>query len=153
MNNQFNNVDLKQKHDKPFIKSIELVKTIDEYPDLSFLEQDYNDVTNKKEREKYLEQDKTRLEEYNNGSWWMMYIYAKTRILIPLNLLGYAGNNIEYSYQMVEIRSGGLGGIDSDIDDSELKHELENQKHELIKILNLLNVDIPKDIEIKEVNE
>lgn len=145
MTNQFSYTEKKSDNKKPFVDSIRVIRQYDQYPDLSYLEQDYNDVTDIKEREKYLQQDKERLESYYNDNWFMMGIYAKTTIHIPLGLIGYSMTN---DFLMIQIKSGGIWGIESDSDDDYIKSEIDSQIEEIKKILKVLNVEISDNLEI-----
>lgn len=76
----------------------------DESPDLSFLEQDYNEEL-PRDRAKYLEQDRLRIAAYNRGDWHMTGIRARADILIP------AGGN---AFAMYTLTSPGVWGVESD---------------------------------------
>lgn len=62
----------------PQVTTVEFVRgeSTDENPDLSFLKQEYNDVTDERERAKYLEQDRVRLAAYNAGDWFMRGLWV-----------------------------------------------------------------------------
>ena len=91
--------------------------TPDEYPDLSYLEQDYSDVADEAERAKYREQDRLRLEAYNRGDWACIGIRAQATIAIKRN-----GYTTTYT-----LKSPGLWGIESDADESYLREVFENE--------------------------
>lgn len=76
----------------------------DDSPDLSYLEQDYNDVEDAAERVKYREQDRARLDAYRRDEWRMIGIRAKATIWIDRP--GYRTN--------YTLESPGLWGIESD---------------------------------------
>lgn len=67
---------------------IHVYTTYDEDPDLSYLEQDYDDCT-PKEQAKYQKQDRERLEAYRRGDWCMLgvccdiSIKTKTNWVVP----------------------------------------------------------------------
>jgi hypothetical protein len=63
---------------------IEVRHVVDDMPDLSYLDGDYSDCT-RKERIKYQERDKERLEAYNRGDWHMMGVTVDVRIKTPAN--------------------------------------------------------------------
>ena len=59
----------------------------DEYPDVSYLEQDYStdkSIT-KKEAAKYRAQDQKRLDAYNRGDWYMGFVGCEIRAATPTN--------------------------------------------------------------------
>ncbi len=76
----------------------------DSYPDLSYLEQDYKDVVDEAEREKYKAQNAERLAAYNRGEWHMIGIRAKATVWVERV-------NYRTSY---ELESPGIWGIESD---------------------------------------
>ncbi|HJX79187.1 hypothetical protein [Glutamicibacter sp.] len=132
--------DLKKIYKKPYIHAIKLVHEIDQYPDISYLQQSYDDVKDPIERQKYLDQDKQRLNDANNGYWWMIGVYAQTEILVPID-----GTN---SCQLIPLKSGGLWGIESD-SGSDYIQDIEKQEIDQLKDLcKKLHVRIPKDIMI-----
>ena len=141
------NTELKADHDKPFIQEIVIKHLVDEYPDLSYLEQEYKDCT-PKENKKYQARDKARLDAFNNGDWYAMGIRAEADILVPLELLGYVG--AKRNYQIVSVNSGGLWGIESDSDKQYIKDEEASQIEELKKLLKVLNVEVDTNVPIKE---
>ena len=130
--------ELKNKVNTPLksnirIEKITVEREIDGNPDLSYLEQDYSDVKNEKEKQKYLEQDKKRLAEYNNDSWSMLGITAKAEVSYDI---GQGSRRIE------RFTSGGLWGIESDSDEKYLI-EVENEQLENLKEhLRQFNVNV-----------
>lgn len=76
----------------------------DNSPDLSHLEQSYDDVADPAERAKYRQQDLARLVAYRRGDWHMIGIRAKAQILVQRNGFG----------TWYEMESAGLWGIESD---------------------------------------
>ena len=59
----------------------------DEYPDISYLEQDYStdkSIT-KKEAAKYRAQDQKRLDAYNRGDWYMGFVGCEISATTPTN--------------------------------------------------------------------
>ena len=121
---------------KPFCTEIKIKIMIDDNPDLSYLSQDYHEIEDIIEREKYLSQDKKRLENYDN-SWNTIGIKAYTMIYLPI------GNN---SFKLQEIDSGGLWGIESDSEKEYIQEIKNEQINELKGYLQMLNVDIPDNV-------
>lgn len=81
----------------------------DEHPDISHLEQDYADVVDEAEREKYRAADRARLEAYNNGDWHMRGLFVRACISVPI------GGG---SFCMFHLDSPGLWGVESDCGDA-----------------------------------
>ena len=121
---------------KPFCIEIRTKTMIDDNPDLSYLSQDYHEIEDIDEREKYRNQDIVRLENYNN-SWNTIGIKAYTMIYLPI------GNN---SFKLQEIDSGGLWGIESDSEKEYIQEIKNEQIDELKGYLKMLNVDIPDNV-------
>lgn len=143
--NEYNNIDsktLKPIHEgRPFIKNIG-VKTIEDNDiDISYLQQDYNDVEDIKERERYIQEDKDRLEKLYNGYWSFIGIRAFAIVYIPIH------NN---SFNMQTISSSGLWGIESDSDKDYIESIKHGQIDELKGYLKLFNIDIPDNVEVIE---
>jgi hypothetical protein len=130
--------DTKTKHDKPYIENIRIRHVVDENPELSYLEQEYKDCT-PEENEKYKKQDKERLDNYGT-TWYQMGIYVEADILVP------KGDNV---VQIIPIKSGGLWGIDSDNDPEEFEHIEAEEIRDIKDTLAQLNIEVPKDVEIK----
>src|SRR5215217_4394240 len=132
---KYNYRDIEEiKKDTPYISEI-IVEFIQESnPDLSFLEQDYNDVEDEQERQKYVEEDKKILEDYNNQQWYMMGIMAKA--CIKMDYIGYPSN---YTQHIGELHSGGIWGISS-LDNNLINEEKERQIKELKKIIKKMNI-------------
>lgn len=86
-------------------------ETVDESPDLSYLEMSHDDVLNPTERAKYRRQDLVRLAAYRNGDWYMVAIRAVATIWIQR-----AGYQTNYT-----LKSPGLWGIESDSEESYLE--------------------------------
>lgn len=145
METKYFNIDskkLKPIHEgRPFITNIE-VKTIEDNDyDISYLTQSYDDVEDINEREKYINQDKERLDKFRCGEWYYIGIRAIAIVYIPIH------NN---SYNMQTITSSGLYGIESDSDKDYIQSVKHKQVDELKEYLKLLNIDIPNDVEIIE---
>ncbi len=89
----------------------------DSYPDLSYLEQDYKDVVDEAEREKYKAQNAERLAAYNRGEWHMIGIRAVAIVWVERV-------NYRTSY---EITSPGIWGIESDSGEEYLRDTFDNE--------------------------
>jgi len=128
------------------IEKICIKRMYDDNPDLSFLEskvkngiidsccftqEDYN--KNPEEIEKYIKQDRERLENYGR-TWGMIGIQAEATVSYPME---------NGSRRLEFFTSGGLWGIEDDCNGSYLeeveKEELQNLKEHLQKF------DIPID--------
>lgn len=97
---------------------------VEDDSDLSFLEQDYADVEDAKERKRYLAQDRKRLAAYERGDWHMTGIRVVAHVLVPI------GGG---SFRMFDIASAGLWGVESDADESYLAEIEAEEKSELIR--------------------
>lgn len=103
----------------------------DECPDLSFLEQTYEDCT-PEERRKYQKQDRERLKAYQNGEWYMMGVCCDISVTTKTN----------WAVPTVIGRSS-IWGVESDSGDylmelaeeqiAEAKGDLANLKEALCK--------------------
>ena len=130
---------------KPILDSIDIVRKIDDTPDLSYLETEVDNdgkivsscrYTNddmvtygKKKVLQWIENDRERLNNYG-VTWHTVGIYATAEIKIPMG-----------SYFSVQtIRSGGLWSIESDSKEDYLQSVEEGEKENLIEILKSLNV-------------
>lgn len=96
---------------------------VDYDADLSYLEQDYNDVP-ADEAAKYREQDRERLEAYQRGEWWCVGIDACAVVVV---------NHVRQT-----ITSGGLWGIESDSGEDYLREVAEEELSSLADILREL---------------
>lgn len=94
------------------VKRIYVEQVPDYEPDLSYLEQDYNDPSiPAEEAERYREQDRERLEAYNRGEWYCIGIRAVAEIEIP--------SDVEGGWWLRDkIASPGIWGTESDSDES-----------------------------------
>lgn len=90
---------------KPTIDSIKIVVTIDEYPDLSYLDQFEN--SQDPEECKYYERDQERKRQYNDGYWNCIAIQAQATIQIEQT------NITPKCWTLHTITSPGLWGIES----------------------------------------
>ena len=115
------------------IDKITVKRETDDNPDLSFLKQDYAEVKNEKERQKYLKQDEDRLVAYDRGDWYMIGIVAEAEVSYPIDAQG--NRRIEW------FKSGGLWGIESDSDEKYIKEVEEEQSDDLKAHLEVFNVD------------
>lgn len=77
---------------------------VDESADLSYLEQDYADVTDPAQRAEYRHQDAERIRSYNRGNWHMVGVRAVAHITVT------RGNHST----LYTLESAGLWGIESD---------------------------------------
>lgn len=104
MPDQFRNIDAPSA---PQTVTVEFVngETADEYPDLSFLEQSYNDIEDDEEREANQKADEERLADYNRGMWHMRGLWVEARIRVPVG---------QGSFTHYTMRSPGLWGVESD---------------------------------------
>lgn len=112
---QFRRLDSDDK-----VLGIEIVTTQDEFPDLSWLEQDYKEETPEM-REEYKRRDRERLAAYRDGEWHMTYIRAEAEVVV--------------SGTLQRISSGGLAGVESDSDRDYLHDTEKEQYDELAEIL------------------
>ena len=77
--------------------------------DTSWLTQDYADVADPEERQRYKDQDAARLKAYRAGDWHFIGIRAKALIRVDR----YSGKTLNYTV-FHEMTSPGLWGIESD---------------------------------------
>jgi hypothetical protein len=144
------------------VVKIEVKRIVDEDPDLSFLETtpeghygiDGSDWVHVSEDDKQVvinkygsiwnacvecaKQDKERLDAYNRGDWEMIGIRAMATIHIPVN----------NAVKIQTINSGGLFGIASDSDDSDIQEIGIDQIDEVKNYLRILCVAGVDDCEI-----
>ena len=114
-----------------YASEIRYVDVEDDSPDLSYLTQDYNEVGDEEERQRYLVQDRARLASYGR-SWWMIGIQAKVCIYIPLGSRTIAQT----------IASPCLWGIESDSDEAHFDDAFAQEKETLLSMLSALNVRV-----------
>lgn len=124
--------------------------TIDEYPDLSFLEHEYDERAHKiiksvaysnedvknlgwAEVKKYLKQDADRLRRYGND-WYMLGIRASVVLEIPY------GNDKTYILQ--KITSPGLWGIESNSDESYKDETYQGECNILADMLETMGIKV-----------
>lgn len=103
----------------------------DESPDLSWLDADsgrYTDVEDVEERERYEREDAARLQAFYDGGWHMKGCWAEAKVLV--------GGVTQ------TIRSGGLWGIESDAEDGYAREVEDDERHELLKILESLGFNV-----------
>lgn len=127
------------------IDEIKIVQAYDDDPDLSYLEQDYNDPSiPPEEAAKYQQQDAERLETYG-ALWYMTGIYAQASIIRI-----YPTGGHQY---VADARSGGLWGVESDSDPEYFQSIAQEQLAELRDILTDMGIDPAEiDAKIKEVD-
>ena len=117
------------------ILKIVIRREFDEYPDLSYLTQSYEEPSiSPEEAQKYREQDKVRMAKYGD-TWWMLGIFAEAHL------------EINGTHQV--IRTPGLWGIESDSDEDYMMEvgaiENDNLKDLLMEI-NLTEAQIDESI-------
>jgi hypothetical protein len=106
------------------VRNVRVIVEPDDYPDLSWLEQDYE---GEPDAELYKAQDKRRLDAYHNGEWYMVGVYATAEVIREFPNGGYQ--------HVATARSGGLWGIESDSDPEYFKSVGDEQLDELKDIL------------------
>jgi hypothetical protein len=121
---------------KPFATDLKIKIPYDESPDISYLQQEYEDSP-PEEQEKYKAQDAKRLEKLERGDWSFIGIRAECRINIP-------GNSSAPFTICCPISSSGLWGIEDDSGEEYLKEVALEQVEELLLMLRSLSVVIPK---------
>lgn len=153
-------ISKKHNHKRAVLQKLEVQEILDEHPDLSWLETEYeydeeeNVLTviescrfDKKVYEgeeaeeilKWIKQDHHRLETYGN-IWHMVGIRASATIYLPFEVITNKGKEINFKIE--EITSGGLWGIESD-SNQEYKNEIgKNEIDSLKRNLEMLNVVI-----------
>lgn len=101
---QFRNID---RPSAPQVVTItfERRQSPDEHPDVSFLEQRYEDIGEPEERERCLAADRERLAAYNRGDWHMRGLWVRACISVPIG---------QGSFTMFHLDSPGLWGVESD---------------------------------------
>jgi hypothetical protein len=83
----------------------------DHNPDVSWLEQSYEDVPDDAERERYLAQDAERLAKFHAGDWWMVGVRLAADIEVPEEKMS------EHDFrqaQTLTITTPGTWGVESD---------------------------------------
>jgi len=111
---------------RPFIGEIVIEHIPDENPDLSFLEE------MKGKDKKWAEHDTKRLANYGND-WAMMGIKVKAEIYIPKK-------STPPSWQIQEISSGGLWGIETDSGDDYINGIEKEEMEDLIDNLKYFKI-------------
>ncbi|NMP24747.1 hypothetical protein [Sulfobacillus harzensis] len=106
----------------------------DRYPDLSFLEQSYDDVTID-DRQRYQAEDRARRESFGT-SWTMMGIRAVATVYVPLG---------PGAFQRLVIPSMGCFGVESDSGPAYLRQVGEEELANLRDVLAMLRVHEPVD--------
>lgn len=145
---------LRTDNQKKRIDSVVFKREVDTYPDLSWLGEysntpdavhidreergdmgrheyryfnmssNYEDET-PENQQKYMEQDYKRMQDYNRNEWCMLFLICEARVVV---------NGIVQT-----VTSGGLGGVESDSDDSYFEEIKEGQLEELAEVLRSLN--------------
>jgi len=98
---------------KAVVDKIEIERPTDPAADLSALEdpdrylgEAENDVLN------YRAQDRDRIDAYNRGEWYFVGVVAKATVRL------YFDSHPDGTYQIVELPSAGIWGVESDSDPS-----------------------------------
>lgn len=86
--------------------------------DLSYLQQEYKDVVDPVQRQKYMDDDAARLAAYNRGDWRMIGIRA--RATVQVQRPGYT--------TLYEMESPGLWGVEDDSAEDYLNQVFEDEK-------------------------
>jgi len=123
---------------KPYINKI-VIKKIAE-PMRNSLEDDFD-------FEGYPEA-KDRVQRYYDGEWFEMGITAEAEIWKDYN-----NPNNKFSQIWGTVHSGGIWGIESDSEERYIKENIEEQIDELKEILKELNIEVPENVDIEEVEE
>lgn len=127
---QFRNTDIAGREQRVHI-TFKREGLTDESPDLSWLEQNYADVPDEAEREKYLEQDRERLAAYNRGDWYMTGVRVVAHVLVPIG---------GTSFRIFDMASAGVFGVESDADESYLADIERDEKASLIDDIKTMGV-------------
>lgn len=88
-----------------YIERVYVEVVPDEDPDLSHLTQDYKEISDTAERERYIYQDKLRWDAYRKDEWSM----AGVRLVAEITI-----DRENYIDRPLELRSAGVWGIESD---------------------------------------
>ena len=119
------------------LERIYTVNAYDEVQDISYLEQDLGNTKDN-------ELQKKRLEEYHNGYFELIGIYAVAEVLTSDN-------------QIQKIESTGLWGIESDSGEEYLdtirKEQIDELTDMLVKDFNINKADIQETIEVMGTEE
>ena len=122
----------------PTVTKITVKRIIDGDPDLSYLQQNYEEKEfSETQRIEYKQKDKERLESYGTF-WFMLGIKAEAEYLIPNG-----------SYAIIQnLHSGGLWGVESDSGKDYLESIENEQIDELKDYCRKMNIEIPSNVEI-----
>lgn len=120
------------------LSKLEVVYKPESYPDLSYLEQEYNETKSPVTRRLYRKQDRERLAAYNRDEWHMMNVYAVATITIDSG--SDPAHNVNWITRQT-VRSSGIGGVESDADTDHLASIAEQELEELRGILAQLGVE------------
>jgi nitrogen fixation/metabolism regulation signal transduction histidine kinase len=126
--NQFRNIDRPSAAQEVTIQFMRC-QAPDSSPDISHLEQDYADVTDLQEREKYLAQDRERLAAYHREEWNMRGLWVEARVMVPIG---------QGSFTMHTIKSAGAWGVESDCGDEHEKELWDEEEQELRRQLAVM---------------
>jgi hypothetical protein len=86
------------------IERVYVEAVLDQDPDISYLPQDYSDVTDPRERQSYLEADRLRKESFGED-WVMIGVRAVAEVVLEVEGM---------VPQTIRLTSGGIWGIESD---------------------------------------
>lgn len=128
---QFRNLDASKREQKVYIEFRRDILE-DESPDLSFLEQEYEDVS-PKERTKYRRQDAKRLAAYERGDWYMTGIRVIAEIMVPIG---------GTSFCCYKLESAGLWGVESDADERYIAEIERDEKASLIAAMKAIGAAV-----------
>ena len=156
--------------DKPIIEKITVVRMIDDCPDVSYLETTQDEqgniltsdrytqeeyLENPEQVQGYIDEDKQRLEDFNEGNIYMTGIQAKAEVSYTI-FNGTEQNHVGTAKRLERFASGGLWGIESDSGDDYFKEVQADELADLKDHLERFNVDVSnfdelaKDIEIED---
>jgi hypothetical protein len=112
-----------------YIERVYIEVLPDEDPDVSYLTQAYEEVADTPERERYVYADKLRLDAYRNGDWRM----AGTRLVAEITM-----DREGHVDRPIELKSGGIWGIESDSGRDYFVETARNQDDDLRSQLEAL---------------
>ena len=121
------------------VDSVRIEWMEDESPDLSWLNQDYNEPEiDPEDRLNYKSQDLKRLADYEAGKWSMMGCRAIAEVSRPIG---------QGSRRLETFTSGGLWGIESDAGEDYRKEVEAGQIEDLRAHLAAFGINLPETME------